>query len=116
MSNYDDWKANDYEGEAWAAEQIAIGALLVELENDPDELRAALGSYGHEDYERLDELEIKAHLSDSDEDWGALTAERKRLMAAALLAKAKAHVIDKTLRRRGQTADLFANRLSNDEE
>lgn len=116
MSNYDDWKASDPEGDVWVAQSIAIGALLAEWENDPSEVRAALGSYNPEDYDRLDELEIKAHLSGSDEDWDALTSERKRLMAAYLLKKATNQILDETLRRRAPTAKMFANRISNDEE
>jgi hypothetical protein len=116
VSNYDDWRASDPEGDVWVAQSMAIGMRLVRLENDPDELRAALGSYNPEDYDRLDELEIKAHLSGSDEDWDALTSERKRLMAAYLLRKATNQILDATLRRRASTAHMFANRLSNDEE
>ncbi len=108
---YDNWKTSDPEGDVWAAQNMAIGALLAEWENDPSELRAAIGSYEPEDYERLDELEIKAHLSGLDEDWDALTAERKRLMAAYLLKKARSQVFDETAKRRASTADMFANWL-----
>lgn len=111
ITPYDNWKTSDPEGDVWIAQNMAIGELVAMWENDPSEVRAALGSYNSDDYDRLDELEIKAHLSGLDEDWDALIAERKRLMAAYFLRKARNQVLDETAKRPAYSANMFANWL-----
>lgn len=113
MNNYDMWKTTDVEGEEDTSFNEDVSQMMAELEKCPASVKCAAGMYDPEEYDHLDALEVAAHISD---EWSAYIAERKRIQAKWMRELAKKEVEANRIRRRARSADVFANRLSNDEE
>lgn len=110
MNNYDMWKTTDSEGEEDAAFNESVSEAMDRFEKQQNTVRQVMGNYDSDEYDRLDYLEAKAHVSD---EWSAYIAEKKRIQAKWMRELAKKEVEAERFRRRGSSADVFANRLQN---
>ncbi|MGO1069294.1 hypothetical protein [Lysobacter sp. CA199] len=90
-----------------AAEDVA--AITAELLDDPTEIKAALGEFEPEDYDRLDELAVAAFRTG---DWAAYTAEMTRALTAAFAARAQAQAEKRQRDSWAAAADGFADMLA----
>jgi hypothetical protein len=109
VNGYDKLTQDDF----YAAESEAISVRLSWMEKDPAQVYQAMGEYDPEEYDLLDRLEVQAHISD---EWSAYIEARKRIQAKWMRELAKRTEGFMQATRCAQTADLFANRLSRDEE
>lgn len=115
MNARDYWFQSNFHGEDEDMEHERfsekVARVLAHLERDPEVVQDAMGLYDQADYDRLEALEIKAHLSGDDFDWVAVVAERKRLLCAELLRRAKNAVEEEEKEQQARSADIFAEML-----
>lgn len=109
MSGYD----NETQDMAGVAVNEVISVRVAEMEQDPEWIEKALNEADCDFTDELMRLRVQAHITDV---WGPLRAFECARVAQYLLKFAKAEIEGAYYTRRSQTADLFANRLSRDEE
>lgn len=113
---YDNWKTRDPEGDAWQALSEAVSVRVAEMHKDPEWIEKALNEIDCDFTDEMMALRVEAHISDSIAvHWAYVDFEKSRI-AQYLLKFAKAEIEGERYNRCARTADMFANRLSNDEE
>lgn len=106
---YDDWKANDREGDAWQAQSEAVSVSLSEMDGSPEWIEKALNEIDCDHTEELMALRVNAYLTD---EYGPLIAYEKSRLAEYLLKFAKAEIEGARATRCAQTADMFADKFN----
>lgn len=82
-----------------------------ELQADPAVIRDIFDSFSERDIEMLERLHVAAHISGLDDDWLSVIAEHKRIVAAEVVRRAKAHVDREDEGRRARSSESFADML-----
>ena len=109
MNGYD----NETQGMVYLTLDEAISALVAHMHRMPDDIERALNEIDCDLTDELMAIRVNAHLTGN---WEAYFAYESARVSEYLLKIAKRDVANYNNNRCAQTADLFANRLSRDEE
>lgn len=112
---YDDWKANDREGDAWQAQSEAVSLRVSEMHKDPEWIEKALNEIDCDYTDELMALRVKAQIapySKAFDAWADLNNFEAARVAEYLLKFAKAEIEGARAKRCAQTADMFADKFN----